>query len=366
MLFATMRTVGLLGVGYTFVRAGLSGVLGSTIGFSSAALAIAIIAAWMVRRTATATATATATVLAGRRYLAVLAPLALAQFFTNALMQLDIMLLGRFLAEAAHTTGLAGDAAEKAADEWVGAYRACQLFAFLPYQLLLSLTQVLFPMLARAKVESPTEIRAFVLRGARLGAIATGLLVAVIAGMPESAIRFAYNADIASRGAHALRVLVLAQGGFAMLGIGCTVLSSLGRERISALLTAAATFVAATSCALVVPHHAFGADQLMGTASCMAGTLAIALLACGILVTRVAGAFVPWSTALRVAVALALTVLAGTMIPAVSRVLTPLLGLGLGALFLLLLIAMRELRMADAGWAFRAVARRPKTAQSVP
>ena len=39
----------------------------------------------------------------------------------------------------------------RAANEWVAVYRACQLFAFLPYQLLFSVTQVLFPMLARAK-----------------------------------------------------------------------------------------------------------------------------------------------------------------------------------------------------------------------
>ena len=169
----------------------------------------------------------------------------------------------------------------------MGAYRACQLFAFLPYQLLLSLTQVLFPMLARARVESPDAVREYVARGARLGAIAMGAMVAVIAGMPETAIRFAYDADTAARGAPALRVLALGQGGFAMLGIGCTVLSSLGRERLSAVLTACAAAVAAGACFVLVPSRAFGAQQLEATAWCMALTLGAALIVCGALVVRV-------------------------------------------------------------------------------
>jgi stage V sporulation protein B len=351
-LFATMRTAGLLGVGWLFLRAGRSGALGSTVGFALAALAIATVASLMVRvrvRTLPAKTPTTANVLAGARYLAVFGPLAVAQFFTNALMQVDIILLGRYL----HEGGPAN-----AADEWVAAYRACQLFAFLPYQLLLSLTQILFPMLARAKAEGDSSgVREYVSRGARLGAIAGGMMVAVIAGMPETAIRFAYDADTAARGASTLRILSLGQGAFAMLGIGCTVLSSLGRERISAMLTALAAAGAAGVCAIIVPMRGFGDAQLHGTAVSMAVVLALALAACAVIVSRVAGAFVPLATAARACVALAIVVALGTHIPAVSRVLAPVVGIALASAYAAVLVVTGEIRAADLRWIRGALSR---------
>jgi stage V sporulation protein B len=353
MMFATMRTIGLLGVGWLFVRRGLSGALGSTVGFATAAAVIAMVAGGFVRA-ATGKAEKPATTgpapLAGGKYLAVLLPLALAQFFTNALMQVDIILLGRFL------HGSTRDAT--AADEWVAAYRACQLFAFLPYQLLLSLTQILFPMLARAKAEgSASDVREYVARGSRLGAIAMGAMVAVIAGMPETAIRFAFDPDTAARGASTLRVLAIGQGAFTLLGIGCTVLSSLGRERISAALTATAAACAAAVCALVVPTRAFGEAQLHATAVCLAGVLVAALAACAVLVVRTAGSFVPLRSAARVAVALAVAVALGLRIPPTSRVFAPVVGVALAGAYLLVLVVSREVGVADLRWAASAFRR---------
>ena len=59
-----------------------------------------------------------------------------------------LALLGRFLSQAA-----AGDAPREAVKAWVAIYKECQTFAFLPYQLLFSVTLILFPMLARAQAE---------------------------------------------------------------------------------------------------------------------------------------------------------------------------------------------------------------------
>ena len=352
VVFASLRTVLLLGVGWLFVRRGLSGALGSSVGFAMAALAIALLGGAMVRAGSRAPdADAQKPVLAGGRYLAVLFPLALAQFFTNALMQVDIMLLGRFLHLSAPSA--------KSADEWVAAYRACQLFAFLPYQLLLSLTQILFPMLARAKAEgSASDVREYVARGSRLGAVAMGGMVAVIAGMPETAIRFAYDPDTAARGASTLRVLALGQGAFAMLGIGCTVLSSLGRERTSATLTACAAGCAAAACALVVPGRAFGQSQLQATAWCVAAVLGAALLACTFLVRRVAGSFVPLLSAARVGVALALAVALGARIPPMSRAMAPVVGLSLLGTYLVVLVISREIGRDDVRWVLSSLKRK--------
>jgi hypothetical protein len=151
--------------------------------------------------------------------------------------------------------------------------------------------------------------------------------------------------------------LSLGQGAFAMLGIGCTVLSSLGRERISAMLTALAAAVAAGVCAIIVPMRGFGDAQLHGTAVSMAVVLALALAACAVIVSRVAGAFVPLATAARACLALAIVVALGTRIPAVSRVLAPVVGIALASAYAAVLVVTGEIRAADLRWIRGALSR---------
>src|SRR5262249_16558452 len=159
-------------------RAGHHGVFGSALGF---VLAAALIVPLALRMTGTGKEAGDARggVPSPRAYLAALVPLAGAQLFTNLLLQVDITILGRFFSLGAAAAGLGKEVAKKSADEWVGVYRACQLFAFLPYQLLASVTQVLFPTVARAKAERDDEgVKRYVARGARIAAICGGLLVA--------------------------------------------------------------------------------------------------------------------------------------------------------------------------------------------
>jgi stage V sporulation protein B len=124
-------------------------------------------------------------------------------------------------------------------------------------------------------------VRAYVARGARLAAIFCGLLVGVVVAMPESMLAFAYNRPDAAQGADVLRVMTLAQGAFAMLGIATTVLTSMGRERTTAWLTLAATAAVAVACAVFVPSAAFGHAQLIRSAGASGIALAATLVAGG-------------------------------------------------------------------------------------
>ena len=204
-----------------------------------------------------------------------LLPIAGAQLCTNALLQIDIALLGRFLSQSA-AAGLDADAQRDAVKAWVAIYKECQTFAFLPYQLLFSVTLILFPMLARARAEGDeAAVRAYVARGARLAAIFAGLLVCVIVAMPESMLSFAYGKADAARGADVLRTMALAQGAFTMLGIATTVLTSLGRERSAALVTLGAVVAVALSCAALVPGAPFGHAQLVRSAAATGAALVV-------------------------------------------------------------------------------------------
>ena len=273
-------------------------------------------------------------------YLAALLPIAVAQLFTNLVMQVDISLLGRFLSEGAPTP--------KAADEWVAVYRECQLFAFLPYQLLFSVTQVLFPYVARAHAAGDSKaVAAYVARGARIGAIACGLLVAVIAGMPGSLLRFAYSSDVATQGASVLRVLALGQGCFAMLGLAATVLVSLGREREAALITAVTLVLLAAGCYALSAPRAFGAPQLAGAALATSLGLLAGLAIAAARVRVVAGAFIPWAAAARVVVAVGAIVAVGTKLPRVGRFVAPLEAIVVAVVYVAILLATREIGADD-------------------
>jgi stage V sporulation protein B len=348
--FAVLRTAGLIAVGWVFARGGGQGVLGSTLGFALAAACIVPVAAWFARSPPKAARIAPGPAVPPpaaepeerpRDYLAQLGPLAAAQFFTNAVMQVDITLLGHFLSRGADV---------KTADEWVAVYRACQLFAFLPYQLLLSITQVLFPMLARAKAAGDTEgVRRYVERGSRLAALACGMLVSVIVGLPTQLLAFAYSSEVAERGAATLRILALGQGAYAMLAIATTVLASLGKERLSATITLGALVTVVGACALLAANASFGGPQLEATAMGTSAALVLALLVAGVAVQKLSGAFIPWSSVLRVLVALAVAAGIGSLFPAShGRWLTVILAAGVVATYGLVLAGTRELTRGDA------------------
>jgi len=338
VLAATLRTALLLGGGYLFVREGANGVLGAVVGASLASLVVVGIAA-VVTRAPKGTNSAEAPLLSLKSYAVGLLPVVLAQACTNAVMQADHLLLGRFLSEGASAN---------TADEWLAAYRGCQLFAFLPYQMLFSVTQILFPMLAKVKAEGTAqELAQLVSRGARLGAIVVGLLVSVVCALPGSLLAFAYDHTIAVRGQAPLHVLSLAQAAFAILGLGSTILVSVGHERKALRVTLVALLAVAAACVALVPGRPFGAPQLMASATAALIGLGLAMLYAGYTVRRATGAFVPGKTALRVSLAVALAFALGFIVPITSRPLTIALSVLVAAGYLLVLIVTGELGRAE-------------------
>jgi stage V sporulation protein B len=346
--FATLRTIGLLGVGYAFVTRGASGVLGSTVGWLGGAAIIVPLAARSTGLGKRAAAGAASHVPSPGRYLAVLAPIAAAQLCTNALMQIDIFLLGRFLSDSAAATGFAAEVQRAEVTRWIGVYRECQTFAFLPYQLLFSVTLVLFPMLARAKAEgNEAAVRDHVARGSRLAAVFGGLLVGVVVAMPESMLSLAYPEADARDGADVLRMMALAQAAFAMLGIATTVLTSIGRERAAALVTLGAVLAVGVACTLLVPEAALGHEQLVRSAQAAGAALLATLVVAGVLVRSQTGAFVPAATAVRVGLALAGCVAVGLVMPHFGKLLSLVVAAAVGVAYLAVLVALREIGKAD-------------------
>lgn len=337
--FATLRTLLMVGGAFLFARTMQSGVLGATTGFALAA-AIIFSAALAITRTGKA---GPATI-PWREYLAFIGPVFLGQVLLNLLQQADLTVLRYFAASAA----LAEQRAPESADVLVGAYRATQLFCFLPYQLLLSITFVLFPLLAKAHRDGNTaDVKLFVMTGVRLAFIIAGVMVSVTSGISGPLLRLVFPGDVAEYATSAMQVLTLGFGAFAIFGILTTVLTSLKAERASAWITGIAfTLVSALGVALL-SGQSYGAHLLMRTAIATSIGLVIATAIAGYFVRKLAHGVVQLSTVVRVLFASAITIAVARAFPPASKVHTVLFAFALASLNLLLLVLTRELTARD-------------------
>jgi stage V sporulation protein B len=282
-----------------------------------------------------------------RTQLAFIAPLYAGQFTLNLLMQCDLHLLGRFAADAAVASGLNA----RSADALAGAYGVAQLFCFLPYQLLLSVTFVLFPLLASAKREKDeAAVARYVATGVRLALIIAGAFVCVNAGLGGRLLAVVFRAEDAALGGTAMLPLGIGLGSFAVFGILVTVLTSLGQERASALFTAVALALVVAACSVFVRGAAFGPGMIERTATATAAGLVLATLLAATAVKKTAGAVVSTATLVRV---LGSVVAVVTVTRFLSRalpqgkLLTLALAAAVGVLYLMALVATRELGRSD-------------------
>jgi stage V sporulation protein B len=268
-------------------------------------------------------------------------------------------LLGYFAAGAADRAGIVGDAALSVADRSVGIYKACQLFAFLPYQLLVSVTFILFPMLAKAHAEDDAEaVKSYVRTGMRLAMVMTGAMVAVVVGLAPGLLGLVFPRELADAGGPTLRVLALGQGAFALFAIATTVLSSLHRERWTMALNAVATVLVVGAAFAIVPGTEPGAPIAARAALATSVALVASLGIAGVLVVRVAGALVSPLTVVRVVIALLVAGGAPTLLGHTGKLATLGLSAVIGLVYLVVLVVTGELGKADLGLIRRVLGKR--------
>ena len=132
------------------------------------------------------------------------------------------------------------EAAAEAASRLAGFYRAAQTFAFVPYQLILSVTFVVFPMVSQAvSIGDEEASRRYIRNAMRFSLI-------VLAGDRRAGQRRGRGRDarrVSGRylaGSDALAVLSLGMVCFALFVIGATILSGAGRPGLSAAIAGGA------------------------------------------------------------------------------------------------------------------------------
>ncbi len=342
MSFATFRTIALIVGARAFTQHGWRSVDGASAGFVVVALSIAVVALGLVGIGRSGTPT-----LSVKKYLAFAAPVLLGQGLLNLLQQSDLLLLRYFSAQAAASIGRSPEAA----DVFVGAYRATQLFSFLPYQLLLSVTFILFPLLAHAHQQGDrASVASFVRTGVRIALIVAGAMVAVTSGLAGPLLRLVFRSNpmIEQLATESMQLLTLGFGAFALFGIFTTVLTSLSRERDSALLTGLAVLLVWAFGTLRLSQHAgFDRELLWLTAAATTLGLVLATLTAGWMVFRTTGDLVHGWTVLRVGFALGSAILLGRVLSPTHVVTTFASIAAVGVTYFAVLLLSRELGRAD-------------------
>ena len=352
VIAGTLRTFGLITGAFVFARYHLA-VEGATVGFvggASLILTVALLLVGIGKRGAASVSV--------RAHLLFALPVLLGQVLFNLLLQADLTLLRRFASQAALARGMPA----AAADPLVGAYRATQLFSFLPYQLLIAVTFILFPMLAGAARDGDRQaVARYVSTGVRLALVLAGLMVSVTAGLSDRLLYLVFGPEAATLGGTSLELLAIGFGGFAIFGVLTTVLNSLKHERESVIVTAVAVTLVVALCYLRVRGAPFGEHLLLYTAQATAAGLFVATLSAAFFVYRAAGAVAPPLTLARVLVAIFIATSVGRFLPQAGKFLTPVYAVVVALAYVLILLVTRELAAADLA-TLRAVAakRRPR------
>jgi O-antigen/teichoic acid export membrane protein len=298
--FSTAKTVLLLGGALVWH------VSGAFLGFVAAAVFILVVASRVMRLPAAGSFPIAQLV----RYMLAVVTYGL---LINLALNYDGLLLRRFAASGA---GLDADAASAIA----GNYEALRTFALLPYQTLLVVTFVIFPLISRATFAADREAtRVYVTQTMRYALILAAAMGIVLAARPAALFGVIYKAEYRA-GAPALPILAAGQCCLALLAVACAILNAAGRTRASVGLMVATLAVGAAGLALLVPRAAPGAPMLVaaatGSALGMAAGLAGAIV---ILRARFGGTF-PLATVARVAAAVAAAIIAARLVPGHGKV----------------------------------------------
>jgi stage V sporulation protein B len=348
MTYTTLRS------GLMLLAAGLGlGAVGAFAGFAAAAVGVLAVGLLVIGTGERASQRSPL-----RVWITLMAPLWLYQLCLNLILQIDVTLLKRTVAELALAAGQTAEVAAETASRHVGFYRAAQTFAFVPYQLILSVAFVIFPMMSEAASLGDAETMRRYIRGAlRFSLLVLLAIAAPVSGAAEGVMHIVYPGAYLA-GSVALSVLALGMVCFALFVIAATIMSGAGRPGLAATIALISGLIVIVGNLVLVRASSLGDGALVAAASATSFGTVFALLAMGTAVYLRFGAFIPWPTALRALTAALVAGAVARLCPSTSKLssLVALAG-GFGS-YVLTLFVVRELGKPELDALLRIVRRR--------
>ncbi len=335
MSFSTIKA-GLV-IGAAAAGLGVGGAIGGFVLASALILGIAAVAVGARRATEPFPA---------RRIALFMSQILAYTLLLNLLLLLDLFLVRRFAGEVA----TADEASRQAAY-----YAAAQTLARIPYQGILAVAFVIFPLVSRSTFAQDRDAtRAYVAQTMRFSLLFCASLAVVFAANPAAMLGVPYPAEYVA-GAPALAVLAIGQVFFSIFAIAATILNGAGRTGVALALVAGTLVASGGLC--VLGARAGSADLLPSAAAGVALGTALGGIASLVALARTLGATLPLQTALRVMVAFAATVALGRAVPDGGKLRALLEAALCQATFLGILALMGELSRADLARVRRILAR---------
>jgi stage V sporulation protein B len=334
------------------------GAVGAFGGFALAAALVLIAGLWVVGTGERADPHDPTSRPQWRAWFALIAPLWTYQLCLNLVLQIDTSLLKRTVAELSLAAGDSATAAAEVASRYVGLYRASQTFAFVPYQLILSVAFVIFPMVSQATSLGQEATAQRYIKGAlRFSLLVLLALAAPIAGAADSVMRIVYPAAYLE-GSSALSVLSLGMVCFALFVIAATIMSGAGRPGLAAAVASVAVAIVVVANVTLVRYVGLGEHTLLAAAIGTSLGTTFALSAMAVAVYSRFRAFIPPLTVLRALAAAGCAFWAARLVPAGSKTMS-IVALAAGAsAYAIALIASRELGKPELQALLRVVRRR--------
>jgi stage V sporulation protein B len=334
--FSTTKTILLLGL------AVLWKVAGAFVGFAAAAVFILVVASRVMRLPRGPVA------FPASRLVRYMGAIVVYNLLLNLALGYDQPLLHHF----------AGTIDAASAGPVAAHYQAIRTLALLPYQALLVITFVIFPLVSRATFADDREAtRLYVtqtMRYALILAVAMGL---VLGARPAALLGILYKPEY-GEGATALPVLVAGECCLALLGVSCAILNAAGRTLATVVLMAVTVGVGAGAAAVLVPRAATGAPMLAAAATATALGMAVGLLGALVYTRARLGGSPPLATAVRVGAAAVAAAAVGRFLPGHGKLLGLVSIAVVGTVYVVVLVATGEVSQADRAKLARIVMRR--------
>ena len=332
--YTTLRTLLILG-GATV------SALGAMLGFAAATSGVLLVALFVVgtgRR---------GRMIPWRRWFLFLAPLWLYQLCLSLALQIDLSVIKAVVATLARDAGMLATEAADTASRLTGFYRAAQTFAFVPYQVILSVALVLFPMVSRAVTIGDEEAtRRYIAGAMRFSLMVLLAIAAPVSGAAAGVMRLAYP-DAYLAGSEALAVLALGTVCFALFAIGATIMSGAGRPAVPAMIALGSVVIVVVANLVFLRMAGLGKHTLVAAAAGTSAGMAASMIAIAVAVHMRFGTFVAPASALRIGAAGAAAWTVARALPSDSALQALLALIGGGVVFVLGLLITRELGPSD-------------------
>jgi O-antigen/teichoic acid export membrane protein len=298
--FSTAKTILLLGCAVVWK------VAGAFIGFAAAAALILVVAARAMRRPAEGEP------FPWKRLVPYMVAIGVYVLLLNLALNYDVSLLQHFAAAVDATR----------APALVGSYQALRTLALLPYQALIVITFVIFPLVSRSTFSEDREAtRAYVRQTLRYGLLLAMAMGLVLGARPAVLLSILYKNAEYGLGAAALPILVAGECCLALLGVACAILNAAGRTRATQAFMAVTVVVGAAAAAVLIPRATPGAPMLVAGATATSIGMVVGFVSALVYLRATLGGSLPGATVVRVGASAAAAVAVGHFLPAHGKVL---------------------------------------------